>query len=169
MSKDGDFLRWSKQFLSEFCFKIVIIYVLDLKPDGSMFQDLVDTWLLLTWKLENWHRSWCPQLTDSLPLHIFINSQTYYSSNFHFSVSKTSNINADAPTRSAKANGRVPKTCLGRVFNCKLVCFEDVNETHVCGGTTTSIIVNSVQVSSCQLKFVHGPNDCAKRLGCLPR
>ncbi len=27
---------------------------------------------------------------------------------------------------SAKANGREPKTCLGRVFNYKLGCFDDV-------------------------------------------
>ncbi len=26
---------------------------------------------------------------------------------------------------SAKANGRYPKTCLGQVFNYKLVCFND--------------------------------------------
>jgi len=28
---------------------------------------------------------------------------------------------------SAKANGREPKTCLGRVFNHKLGCFNDVH------------------------------------------
>ncbi len=27
---------------------------------------------------------------------------------------------------SVKANGREPKTCLGRVFNYKLGCFDDV-------------------------------------------
>ncbi len=50
---------------------------------------------------------------------------------------------------SAKANGREPKTCLGRVFNYKLGCFGDVLETHVCGYTPTSIVENSAQVSSC--------------------
>jgi hypothetical protein len=28
---------------------------------------------------------------------------------------------------SAKANGRVPKTCLGQVFNYKLGCFDDMH------------------------------------------
>ncbi len=28
---------------------------------------------------------------------------------------------------SAKANGREPETCLGRVFNYKLGCFNDVH------------------------------------------
>ncbi len=28
---------------------------------------------------------------------------------------------------SAKANGREPKTCLGRVFSYKLGCFDDVH------------------------------------------
>jgi len=36
---------------------------------------------------------------------------------------------------SKKANWREPKTCLGRVFNYKLGCFEDVHETHVYGCT----------------------------------
>ncbi len=58
-------------------------------------------------------------------------------------------------TGSAKTNGREPKTCLGRVFNYKLGCFEDVHETHVCGHTPTSIVENSAQVSSFYLKFVH--------------
>ncbi len=61
-----------------------------------------------------------------------------------------------APAGSARANGREPKTFLGRVFNYKLSCFEDVHETHVCGCTPTSIVENSAQVLSCQLKFVHG-------------
>ena len=50
---------------------------------------------------------------------------------------------------SAKANGREPKTCLGRVFHYKLVHFEDVYETQVCRCTHTSVVVNSAQVSSC--------------------
>ncbi len=61
-----------------------------------------------------------------------------------------------APARSARANGREPKTFLGRVFNNKLGCFEDVHETHVCGCTPKSIVENLAQVLSCQLKFVHG-------------
>jgi hypothetical protein len=52
-------------------------------------------------------------------------------------------------TGSAKANGREPKTCLGRVFNYKLGCFEDVYETHVCGHMLRSVVENSAQVSSC--------------------
>ncbi len=31
-------------------------------------------------------------------------------------------------TWSEKANGRQPKTCLGRIFNYKLDCFRDVHE-----------------------------------------
>ncbi len=50
---------------------------------------------------------------------------------------------------SAKANRREPKTCLGRVFNYKLGCFEDVHETHVSGCTLTSTVGNSAQVLSC--------------------
>jgi hypothetical protein len=49
---------------------------------------------------------------------------------------------------SGKANGREPKTCLGRVLNYKLGCYEDVHETHVCGRTPISIVENSAQVSS---------------------
>ncbi len=52
-------------------------------------------------------------------------------------------------SRSTKANGREPKTCLGRVFNYKLDCFEDVYKTHVCGCTSMSVVENSAQVSSC--------------------
>ncbi len=48
-----------------------------------------------------------------------------------------------------KANWREPKTCLGRVFNYKLDCFEDVHETRVCGRMPTSIVENSAQVSFC--------------------
>jgi hypothetical protein len=50
---------------------------------------------------------------------------------------------------SAKANGREPKTCLGRVFNYKLGCFEDVHKTRVCGCMTASIVENLAQVLSC--------------------
>jgi hypothetical protein len=50
---------------------------------------------------------------------------------------------------SGKANGREPKTCLGRVLNHKLGCFDDVRETHVCRCTPTSVVKNSAQVSSC--------------------
>jgi hypothetical protein len=50
---------------------------------------------------------------------------------------------------SAKANGREPKNCFGRVFNYKLGCFEDVYETHVCERTPTSVVENSAQISSC--------------------
>jgi len=56
----------------------------------------------------------------------------------------------------ARKHGREPKTCLGRVFNYKLGCFEDVHETRGCGCTPMSMVENSSQVSSCQLKFVHG-------------
>jgi hypothetical protein len=46
---------------------------------------------------------------------------------------------------SAKANGREPETCLGRVFNNKLGCFDDVHETHLSGHMPTSIVENSAQ------------------------
>jgi hypothetical protein len=49
---------------------------------------------------------------------------------------------------SAKANGREPKTCLGRVFNYKLGCFEDAYETRVCGCMPMSEVENSAQVLS---------------------
>jgi hypothetical protein len=38
----------------------------------------------------------------------------------------SNNIKYDRPG-STKANGREAKTCLGRVFNYKLSCFNDVN------------------------------------------
>jgi hypothetical protein len=50
---------------------------------------------------------------------------------------------------SAKANGREPKTCLGRVFHYKSGHLEDVCETQVCRSTPTSVVENSAQVSSC--------------------
>jgi len=53
------------------------------------------------------------------------------------------------PPGSAKAYGREPKTCLGRVFHYKSDHFEDVYETQVCRSTLTSVVVNSAQVSSC--------------------
>jgi len=34
---------------------------------------------------------------------------------------------SEAQLGSAKANGREPKTCQGRVFNYKLGCFPDVH------------------------------------------
>jgi hypothetical protein len=49
---------------------------------------------------------------------------------------------------SAKAYGREPETCLGRVFNYKLGCFEDVLETRVCGRTPTLIVESSAKVLS---------------------
>jgi|CryBogDrversion2_8_1035294.scaffolds.fasta_scaffold219225_1 hypothetical protein len=64
-------------------------------------------------------------------------------------------VHRAGPTRnyltlgSAKANGREPKTCLDRVFNYKLGCFEDVHESHVCGRTAMSIVENPAQVLSC--------------------
>jgi len=57
---------------------------------------------------------------------------------------------------STKANGREPKTCFGWVFYYKLGCFEDMYETQVFGCTSTSVVENSAQVSSCELKFVRG-------------
>jgi hypothetical protein len=50
---------------------------------------------------------------------------------------------------SAKANGREPITCLGRVFNYKLDCFEVMHETQACGCMARSMVDNSAQVSSC--------------------
>ncbi len=50
---------------------------------------------------------------------------------------------------SARANRREPKTYLGRVFNYKLGCFENVHKTHVCGRTPTAMVENSAQVLSC--------------------
>ncbi len=46
---------------------------------------------------------------------------------------------------STKANGREPKTCLGRVFNFKLGCFNDVHVFYLCGRTPTSKVENSAQ------------------------
>jgi hypothetical protein len=42
-------------------------------------------------------------------------------------LGKRSEQNFNGSTGSAKAKGREPKTCLGRVFNYKLGCFNDVN------------------------------------------
>ncbi len=56
---------------------------------------------------------------------------------------------------SATANGREPKSCLGRVFNNKLGRFASlaaqVHSTHA----ATSRVENSAQILSCLLKFVH--------------
>jgi hypothetical protein len=48
---------------------------------------------------------------------------------------------------SAKANGREPKTGLGRVFNFKLGCTSA--RTYLCRCTPTSIAENSAQVKPC--------------------
>ncbi len=57
---------------------------------------------------------------------------------------------------STKANGREPKSCLGRIFNFKLGCLGSECNCMAYPSTPTSRVENSAQVSSCQFTFVHG-------------
>jgi len=56
---------------------------------------------------------------------------------------------------SAKANGREPKSCLGRVFNSKLGHTAMLCRKCMAWQAATSRVENSAQGSSCQLKFDH--------------
>ncbi len=49
---------------------------------------------------------------------------------------------------SAKANGRDPNSCLGRVFNFKLGCFTKCAQFMAYTNTTDFRLENSAQVSS---------------------
>jgi len=57
---------------------------------------------------------------------------------------------------SAISNGREPKSCLGQVFNSKLGCIVILCGKCMAWHAATSIVENSAQGSSCELKFVHG-------------
>ncbi len=59
-------------------------------------------------------------------------------------------------TGSSKANGRKPRSCLGRVFNFKLGCFTKSIQFMACTNTDQSRHENSAQGLSCKLKFVRG-------------
>jgi hypothetical protein len=52
---------------------------------------------------------------------------------------------------SAKANGREPKSCLGRVFNFKFGCFYYECNCMVKTNTPTFKVENSAQILSCYL------------------
>ncbi len=52
--------------------------------------------------------------------------------------------------------GREDKSCLGRVFNFKFGCLCAECNCMAYPSMPTSRVENSAQVSSCQLKFVHG-------------
>jgi hypothetical protein len=59
---------------------------------------------------------------------------------------------------STISNGREPRSCLGRGFDSKSGC---IAKYCICGKRTpyheaSSRVENSAQVTSCQLKFVHG-------------
>ncbi len=50
---------------------------------------------------------------------------------------------------SSKANGRLLKSCFGRVFNLKLGCFTKCRQLVVSLNTAEFILENSAQVLSC--------------------
>ncbi len=54
-----------------------------------------------------------------------------------------------------KANGRKPKSNLGRVFNFKLGCFTKRVQYMAYANTAESRLENSAQVFPCYLKFFH--------------
>jgi len=66
------------------------------------------------------------------------------------------NLRTHSLDRSAKANGREPKSCLGQVFNYKFGCFDYERNCIIQTNVTKFKVENSAQVLSFWLKFVQG-------------
>jgi hypothetical protein len=70
-------------------------------------------------------------------------------------ITAVKSFSEQASAGARKLTGENLKLVWAEFSTISWAVFEDVHETHVCGHTPTSIVENSAQVLSCQLKFVH--------------